>query len=285
MFNLSYLNIAAYVLNVAITYLVGTYGVFGANTQNDLSKKYQTLVTPAAFAFSIWGIIFISQLIFVVVQLLKSFRSKDIVVKGVRYNYIGACIAQAAWVVAFDFEIIWLSFILMLAILYFLIKINVNQYGEELNIRDFWLLKFPFSIHCGWISAASFVNLNVMLVKYSISAHLQYYTALFSLVVLVHAAIFLILISRPQFVIPSVLSWALFGIYSELKDPKDLIKNTFDQPTISSVQHGALYTMFAILAALLIRSVMEVVKKVNSQKNDEGNAYVSLEDNDNEEEA
>lgn len=284
MFNLNYLNTAAYILNAAVTYLVGTYGVFGANTQNDLSEKYQTLVTPAGFAFSIWGIIFISQLIFVVVQLLGNFRSKDVVVKGVGYNYVGACIAQAAWVIAFNFEIIWLSFLLMLTILYFLIKICVNQYGEELTIRDFWLLKFPFLIHCGWISAASFVNLNVVLVKYSASAHLQYYAALFSLVFVFHIAVIILLLSRPQFVIPSVLSWALFGIYSELKDPKDLIKTTFQHSTLSFVQHGALYSMFVILAALLIRAVMEFVKNATSKTNNDENAYLSLEDNGSDEE-
>jgi len=41
--------------------------------------------------------------------------------------------------------------------------------------------------------------------------------------------------------------------------------------------------MFVILAALLIRAVMEIVKNATSDKNNEGIPYVSLEDNGNEE--
>jgi len=291
--HLNCLNAAAYLLNAAVTYLVGTYGVFGPNTQNDLSEKYQTLVTPAGFAFSIWGIIFTSQFIFVVAQLLiKKVQSKDAV--GVGYNYIGVCIAQAAWVIVFNFEIIWLSLPLMLTILYFLLKINVNQYhdSDETTIRDSWLFQFPFSIHCGWILAASFVNLNVVLVKYSVSSSIQYYAALFSLLVLFHGAILpLVSLSKPQYVIPSVLSWALYGIYSELQDPKELILNTFTQSNISSIQNKAFYAMITILITLVIRLTIELIelirlidfiKKLHSE-NDAGdniNIYVALDDND-----
>ena len=59
-------NVAFYVLNVVVTYLSMT-GIFGP-TNSDLSQKYQTLVTPAGWAFSIWGAIFILEGIFVVVQ-------------------------------------------------------------------------------------------------------------------------------------------------------------------------------------------------------------------------
>jgi len=247
--------------------------------------------------------------------LIKKVQSKDAV--GVGYNYIGVCIAQAAWVIVFNFEIIWLSLPLMLTILYFLLKINVNQYhdSDETTIRDSWLFQFPFSIHCGWILAASFVNLNVVLVKYSVSSSIQYYAALFSLLVLFHGAILpLVSLSKPQYVIPSVLSWALvsnrsyqililkwrnfskfldlfflkYGIYSELQDPKELILNTFTQSNISSIQNKAFYAMITILITLVIRLTIELIrlidfiKKLHSE-NDAGdniNIYVALDDND-----
>jgi hypothetical protein len=48
---LNYLNIAAYLLNVVITYGIGVGGFFDLPTNGDLSKKYQTLVTPVGWAF------------------------------------------------------------------------------------------------------------------------------------------------------------------------------------------------------------------------------------------
>merc|ERR1712232_320479 len=290
------MGVLAYILNASVVYLVGTFGVFGAKTPMELSKKYQTLVTPVAFAFSIWSVIYLSQLIFVVVQLLvKGFRSKEQVVKGVGYNYIGVCIAQAAWQMAFSFEIIWLSFILMLTIFYFLLKINVNLYKEVpqvqeeerknsiIIIRDFWLLKFPFSIHCGWISAASFVNLNVLLVKYNAGAEVQYYVALASLASVFGIAMFnLYLLSRPQYVIPAVLTWASFGIYQELKDPNELIKSTFSNTMVSSVQDGAFYAMILILVGIAIRFLISVVKHVTENEVVEESVYQHLPDDEEE---
>lgn len=89
---LNYANIAAYILNTAVTYGVGLSGLFPTNAE--LSAKYQTLVTPAGYAFSIWGVIFISEAVFTVMQALSAYRSSDVVVKGVGYYFVMACIAQ-----------------------------------------------------------------------------------------------------------------------------------------------------------------------------------------------
>ncbi len=89
---LNYSNIAAYILNAAVTYGVGLSGFFPTN--EELSAKYQTIVTPAGYAFSIWGIVFLAEAIFTVAQALPAYRSSDVVVKGVGYYYVMACIAQ-----------------------------------------------------------------------------------------------------------------------------------------------------------------------------------------------
>merc|ERR1719424_2158416 len=75
----NWLNLAAYVLNSAVTYSSLT-GIFGA-TNSELSNKYQTLVTPAGWAFSIWGVIFIWEGVFVVAQFFPSFRACTTVVQ------------------------------------------------------------------------------------------------------------------------------------------------------------------------------------------------------------
>ena len=52
---LNYTNIVAYVLNVVVTYGIGVGGILDLPTNDELSAKYQTLVTPIGWAFSIWG--------------------------------------------------------------------------------------------------------------------------------------------------------------------------------------------------------------------------------------
>merc|ERR1712224_99712 len=277
--------------NVSVTYLIGVAGIFGAKTNTELSKKYSTLVTPAGFAFAIWSVIFLSQLVFVLLQLFKeSIRSNALVVKGVSYNYIGVCLAQIAWTLAFSYEVIWLSFICMITILYFLITIVLNQYklseqeiseSDASNIKDFWLLKFPFLIHCGWILAASCVNFSVLLVKYNAPATVQFYTALASLTFILGVSLLNILLPSPQYVIPLVSAWASFGIYSELQNPFDLITKTFPESTITAVQYSALGVAILILLAVLIRSIITFIRARFVFQNTEENAYAYIRQDEN----
>lgn len=205
---INYLNAAAYVANVVIVYAVGAADTSRSNAA--ISAKYQTLVTPAGWAFAIWGIIFTLQLIWAVTQLFPSFRASPLVVDGVSWYYIAVCGAQIAWTICFSFELIVLSLVAMLAILFFLVKIVGSQYklDGDVSIQDFFLLKLPFEIHCGWITAASIVNISLVLVKWNASATIQFIFAILSLIVVLLVNVFCLHLSRPIFVIPLVLAWA-----------------------------------------------------------------------------
>jgi hypothetical protein len=216
---LNVFNLFAFIANVVVAYVIGALGLFGTATNGELSEKYQTLVTPVGWSFAIWAVIFISQFIWAIAQLVvPSFRGAALVRNGVKWYYIGVCVAQIGWTVAFTFEIIWLSLVAMLSILFFLILIVVAQYNGQtaVSFREYWLLKFPFAVHAGWILAASFVNLNVLIVDLELGADAQYYAALASLIaVLVIAGSMLTYPTRPELVIPLVLAWATVRIPSE----------------------------------------------------------------------
>jgi len=118
---INYANLVAYLANVGITYGVGVSGLFPTNAQ--VSAKYQTLVTPAGYAFSIWGVIFLSQLVWAILQILPRFQNSNSVVLGVGYWYVVTCVAQSAWSVTFSREYIFASFGAMLVILASLVVI------------------------------------------------------------------------------------------------------------------------------------------------------------------
>jgi benzodiazapine receptor len=212
---LNYMNVIAYIANVAVTYGIGVAGIGGLSNNSELSEKYQTLITPIGFSFAIWGIIFSAQLVFVIVQLLPAFRATPLVANAIGYHYVNVCFSQITWTLAFSFEIIWLSLLAMIAILYFLLSLVNDQYKEQdkTSFRDYWLLKFPFSIHCGWILAALSVNISVVLVSQDVSADVQYYVALGTLAMLVLVSSFSVSFpNRPEYVIPAVLAWASVSI-------------------------------------------------------------------------
>merc|ERR1719367_2692674 len=165
---LNYLNVVCFAINVIFVFGVGTYGWFGTGNNTELSEKYQTIITPKGTAFSIWGVIYLFQALFTVVQLMPMFRSKPMVQEGVGYWYCATCIIQACWQVVFGFEEVAVALVLIILIWLSLVGIVYKQYyvkDADKNLAEYWLLKFPFAIHCGWITAASVLNVNVLAVK------------------------------------------------------------------------------------------------------------------------
>ncbi len=254
----NYANIVAYVLNLGVTYGVGVSGYFPTN--GELSAKYQTLVTPAGYAFAIWGVIFISQFIWTILQALPAYRSSDVVIKGVGYWYVLVCVAQCAWSVIFANEWIEASLAAMLSILVALVVTTQKLSSVKLDSSwKYWGFKFPLQIHCGWIWAASIVNANVVLVAREVGAPSQVISAWISLGVLpVFTAYYL---CRDIFVIPLVLAWASYAIRVELTQPRDTIVAAFDATTITMVQQTSFGLAIAIAVSTVITGIYRFVRQ------------------------
>jgi len=261
----NYLNLFFYLINTIVTFGIGVMGIIGNGTNSELSKKYQTLVTPNATAFSIWSIIFVSQAVFTIVQLLPQFRAHPMIQKGVGYWYIYACIFQSLWSVAFAFEFIALSTVFIIGILLSLAAIIYSQYrvSSEGSLKEFWLLRFPFTIHCGWIVAATLLNFNVLLVKNEAAASIQLSWAIVSLAALHGLSVILLFgIQRePLYTISAVLSWAIGWISIELASPSGKVQDTFDSDIILGLSHAAKFVSFIILGQILIRVFLSLIKK------------------------
>ena len=232
-------NLLAYILNVAVTYGIGAAGLFGFPTNSEVSAKYQTVITPAGWAFAIWGIIFMAQAAWVVQQLLSDRRrnlnpykaveehvsARAVAAVGNRYLY--AVLAQAAWTLAFSHEKIALSNVFMVLILWQLFVIvrsltKLDRGSEPRSTIDactsYLLLEFPFSIHFGWILAATVVNANMTLVSTGCSSLVQFCGAIGGLTFLVSAAV--LLITKSHLTAPIAVAWALIGgfvVYGALK--------------------------------------------------------------------
>lgn len=171
---INYLNLGGFVINCFVTF--GASPIFGFPDNGTLSNKYQTIITPAGWAFVIWGVIFLFQGIFTVVQMIPKYASLPMIQKGVHIWFFVVCVAQSAWTFLFGYEQIVASAIAMLCILSGLLVILCRQTAADLSdgsLFEFWLLRFPFSIHGGWIVAASAVNINVISVFRGVGASTQ----------------------------------------------------------------------------------------------------------------
>ena len=119
------------------------------------------LITPASYAFAIWGLIYIGLFSLGIYQVLPAQRN-DPLMRKVGYKVAIACIAQIIWVICFLYRQYAASFIVMLCILLPLIGAywSLPFKSSRLRITKWqkWLIRVPISIYLAWISVATILN-------------------------------------------------------------------------------------------------------------------------------
>ena len=158
----------AYFLMVVVNYLANALPIGGVTT-GEASAAYPNLFTPAGITFSIWGIIYVLLLGHILYQFglfrksIQPGRERTLTVVG-RY-FIATSISNIAWIFAWHFGIIWLSVLIMLSLLFFLIKIADEINRGHYNLYETVFIRLPFSVYFGWITVALIANLTVFLVS------------------------------------------------------------------------------------------------------------------------
>lgn len=117
------------------------------------------LITPANYAFAIWGLIYLGLIAYGIYQ-LKPNQRKDPTIQRVNGLLIVACVAQMIWIFLFTFQAFSLSVVAMLGILLPLIGsyLTLRTGNPSVNHQRRWFAQYPFSIYLAWISVATVVN-------------------------------------------------------------------------------------------------------------------------------
>lgn len=164
------LNFVGYIFMVTLNYLSIALPLGGMTTQ-ELSDKYANPFTPIGFTFSIWSVIYTLLLIFSIIPLVNYFRGKTqknkLVEKNIGYLYAISCALNGAWILAWQYQFVGLSVLVMLGLLVTLIHMHMairkNPTGLTWNDR---YITFPvFSIYLGWISVATIANITAWTVS------------------------------------------------------------------------------------------------------------------------
>ena len=161
-------NILAFILVLVVNYLSNT-GFFNDTTIADVSSEYSTLITPAPYTFSIWGLIYLLLLGFVVFQVRSLFvkNARDGFVEEVGWWFIISCTANCLWIITWLNGYTLLSIVVMLVLLTSLMVIifrnRMELYDAPLSVIAF--LWWPFVLYAGWITVAAIVNISAFLVK------------------------------------------------------------------------------------------------------------------------
>ncbi len=145
---------------LAVNVLAVVLPLNGKNTA-DISNQFPVYFVPAGYVFSIWGIIYLGWIAFVIFQLLPKQKASPRL-RALGFWFALSCVFNAAWLFCWHYEIFGLSVVVMLALLGSLIaaytRLNVAQ--AKVGRLEKWCVDIPFSVYLGWITVATVANIS-----------------------------------------------------------------------------------------------------------------------------
>ena len=135
----------------------------GGQTTGQISAQYPSLFTPAGYAFGIWGLIYLSLLVYVVYQALPAQRASSSLAR-ISKPWLYSCGFNILWIFLWHFGFLALSLVAMLGILVSLLVIyrELDLANNTAPLGQQCFVHFPFSLYTGWISVATLANLSAL---------------------------------------------------------------------------------------------------------------------------
>jgi hypothetical protein len=161
-------------ISAAIAYLAVIIVNFLANalpinnvTTGAVSDSYSNLFAPAGLTFSIWGLIYILLGLYILYQfgIFQKGKIRNKLFYKINIYFIISSIANISWIFSWHYNLIWLTLVFMIVILYSLIKIADIIRKEKLSSKEYFFISLPFSIYFGWITVATIANVTAFLVS------------------------------------------------------------------------------------------------------------------------
>lgn len=207
------LNGIALVTILTINALANILPINGMNT-GEISALYPSLFTPAGFTFSVWSVIYLLLIGFVLAQ--RTISTSPNFFELSLWFWL-SCLANGGWILAWHYQYLVASVVIMITLLFSLVRIFLLMQSVSLSTPvQKVLVKLPFTFYLSWICVATIANVSALLVSWSweggpLSA--TSWTIVMMSVATVLAIYIVAHFREPAFLL--VLMWALFGIYSK----------------------------------------------------------------------
>ena len=210
-------------------YYTTIYGING-NDVGSLSREYANLFTPASYAFSIWGLIFLSLVAHSIFQIKRTFFSQksDNFVEQIGLLLLVTNVANGLWVYFWLSEMTRVSVLIMLTMLICLITImlRLNMQRKNVSLPFRLLVWWPIGLYSGWIAVATIANIAAFLAKIGWQGFLGEVPWTVIMIIVATAVNFLVLYRRNMPVFAGVGVWALVAIAARHWDSMPIIQWT-----------------------------------------------------------
>jgi hypothetical protein len=246
--NLQIANIIGLIAVLVLNTLAVTLPLAGRNT-GEISDLYPNLFVPAGYAFSIWSVIYILLIIFIVLQakgLFKKDQPAPDFVGQIGWWFVVSCVANSLWIVAWHNLLVSVSLLLMLLILFSLVQIyqRINNGGEVP-----FLVKLPFSIYLGWITVATVANVTAVLVASGWSGW-GVSEINWTVIVLITASLIAALVvwTRKDWAYLLVIIWAFYAIVVK----RQAVGNPDETIIITTIYVALAFLILLLLARIFL---------------------------------
>jgi hypothetical protein len=193
-------------------------GTFGPDN-GTMSDRYPTLLVASGYAFSIWGLIFLLDIVYAGWQLTGTRRTDDTLTRIAPWAFAGFLLTTA-WMPLFSMGWFWLCLAVIAGATVCMTRCAMLLSHDRTPQEGQWLWAWaPLSLHAGWLTLASFLNLAQVIVAYELASTtdmLGWSLALFALA----AAVLLFMNLRMRGNIDYVLAalWALVAVWVKQSD-------------------------------------------------------------------
>lgn len=153
-----------------------THG-FAGNTVGGMSDRYRTAFTPAGYAFSIWGFIFLALMANAIYQLWLAFSADDRASPHRSHVIprLGPWLmltngANVLWTMAWLTEQTALSVLILTSMVAFLTMAmkRLDMARWDAPLETIALVWWPIAIYAGWVTVAVLANLSAFLAKHDV---------------------------------------------------------------------------------------------------------------------
>lgn len=208
-------------IGVIGTILVNALAVIlplNGKSTSELSDAIPNLFVPAGITFSIWSIIYLFLIIFMIYQIVSLYKKKQInidYIEKIGVWFILASIANIIWIFLwhYQYETYSLLAMLLLFISLLMIYLKLNIGLLKVSLKEKIMVHVTISIYLGWITVATIANVTTVLVKFNVG-ELFLGEVVWTIIVIIVAMLItlIMLIKRIDIAYSLVIIWALMGI-------------------------------------------------------------------------
>ncbi len=222
----AWLNMVLFLIVVAVNY-AGAAGLINGMSQKAVSAMFATLITPAGFAFAIWGVIYLLQLA-LLIQLIINHKQSNFaeLITQISPLYWLSAIVNIAWTISFSYLNMLVAVVFIVLLLVFLTLI-CKKLLDNYKLTQFKLAAVAFGLYAGWVSVATVVNIAAWTVQIEWNGF-GLARATWAMIALVLALVLVSLITYKIKNITYLLGvlWAYFAILMAHKSPQ-LFNNAY----------------------------------------------------------